>query len=155
MFSVSFQDNGGAPVSNYIVEKMDPRVGKWEKCTKFARQPEYEVLDLEEGHEYKFRVMAENQYGVSEPLEIAKPVVAKHPFTEPGSPGTPEVIDVDEDAITIAWDPPKDDGGNKVQGYVVEMKEPDGRWKQVSPGLIRDNQFTGQSHVQLFFNYFF
>lgn len=46
------------------------------------RNTKYEVRDLEEGNEYKFRIRAENQYGVSEPLENDKRVVAKYEFGE-------------------------------------------------------------------------
>jgi hypothetical protein len=35
---------------------------------------------LKEGHEYEFRVIAENQNGESEPLETTSPVLAKNPF---------------------------------------------------------------------------
>ena len=41
----------------------------------------------------------------------------------PGKPGTPEIDDVDEDCVTLSWTKPRDDGGDKVQGYVVEAKE--------------------------------
>ena len=42
---------------------------------------------------------------------------------KPGAPGRPEVEDVDEDSVTLNWTKPKDDGGDKIQGYVVEMRE--------------------------------
>jgi len=50
------QEDGGSPVSNYIVEKCDTRTGKWEPVSKFIRSTKYEVMGLDEGHEYKFRV---------------------------------------------------------------------------------------------------
>jgi 1,4-alpha-glucan branching enzyme len=39
------------------------------------------VAGLEEGERYRFRVRAENQYGLSEPLEKPDPVTAKYQFT--------------------------------------------------------------------------
>ena len=77
-----YKDDGGSPVSNYIVEKMDTRTGKWEPVSKFVRGTNFEVMGLDEGREYKFRVSAENQYGVSEPLETEKGTVAQHPYSE-------------------------------------------------------------------------
>ena len=82
MYWCVFQDTGGAPVSNYIVEKQDVKTGKWEKCTKFCRNTFYEPMGLDEGHKYKFRVMAENEYGVSEPLDCAKPITAENQFSK-------------------------------------------------------------------------
>ena len=41
---------------------------------------EFVVPKLKEGLEYKFRVMAENAQGLSEPLETERGVVAKNPF---------------------------------------------------------------------------
>lgn len=35
---------------------------------------------LKEGHEYEFRVIAENQNGLGEPLVTEKAVLAKNPF---------------------------------------------------------------------------
>lgn len=38
------------------------------------------VKNLDVGQQYEFRVMAENQFGVSEPLLTTEPITAKHPF---------------------------------------------------------------------------
>lgn len=65
-----------------MVEKQDLRTGKWEPVSKFVRNPTYEVMGLTEGHEYNFRVMAENQFGVSEPLETVMSVAAQYPYSK-------------------------------------------------------------------------
>ncbi len=38
------------------------------------------VKDLEKGKKYKFRVKAENAFGVSEPIETDKAILAKDPY---------------------------------------------------------------------------
>lgn len=76
-----FQDDGGNPISNYIVEKQDKRTGNWTPCSKFIRGTSYEVMGLEEGHEYNFRVSAENEHGVSESLETPLSIVAQYPYS--------------------------------------------------------------------------
>jgi len=40
------------------------------------------VKDLEEGKRYKFRVKAENPFGVSEPCITDKSTLAKNPYGE-------------------------------------------------------------------------
>lgn len=79
---LNVQEDGGSPISNYIVEKMDTRTGAWEPVSKFVRGTNYEVMGLAEGHEYKFRVSAENEFGKSEPLETYLPIVAQHPYSK-------------------------------------------------------------------------
>jgi titin len=60
------EDDGGCKIGNYIVEYF--RVG-WNVWLKAAtcRQLAVTLNDLIEGSEYKFRVKAENPYGVSDP----------------------------------------------------------------------------------------
>ncbi len=74
------QNNGGSPISHYVVEKRNKKKGIWEPVSKFCRTPECEVMGLEEGEQYDFRVSAVNEQGQGEPLETSKPITAKHPF---------------------------------------------------------------------------
>ncbi|XP_052825204.1 twitchin isoform X2 [Octopus bimaculoides] len=137
------KDNGGSIISNYVVEKMDVAKGKWEPCSRFVRGTTYEVMGLTEGHSYKFRVSAENEYGVGEPLESAMPIVAAHQYTTPQAPATPEIMDVDEKSVSLAWSRPKDDGGKKVQGYIVEYKEAGtNKWKPATDFAVKDTMYT-------------
>uniref|UniRef100_A0AAG5D9H6 Titin n=1 Tax=Anopheles atroparvus TaxID=41427 RepID=A0AAG5D9H6_ANOAO len=61
-------DDGGCEIGNYIVEYY--RVG-WDVWLKAAtcRQLSATLSDLIEGSQYRFRVKAENPYGVSDPSE--------------------------------------------------------------------------------------
>ena len=69
-------------MSHYMVEKRDKKSGKWTPVSKFCREPECDVGDLEEGEQYDFRVSAVNELGASEPLVTEKPITAKHQFGE-------------------------------------------------------------------------
>lgn len=62
------EDDGGCKIGNYIVEYF--RIG-WNVWLKAAtcRQLAVTLNDIIEGSEYKFRVKAENPYGVSDPSE--------------------------------------------------------------------------------------
>jgi hypothetical protein len=127
---------------NYIIEKRDKATGEWVRCTDPIRGTEVTITKLKDGHEYDFRVMAENANGVSEPLETDKPILVKNPFSkfiycsmkfvdhhghicvdEPGQPGKPECKSRDRDHIEIKWTAPRNDGGNPIQGYIVERRE--------------------------------
>ena len=76
------KEDGGSPVTNYIVEKYDTKKKEWQKVSSFCKIPVYDVIGLEEGRPYKFRVSAENVQGVSEPLETEITVVPKNPFSK-------------------------------------------------------------------------
>lgn len=77
------EDDGGCPIKEYEIEKMDTKTGKWVRVGKVpgdALDTEFQVTGLNPGSEYKFRVTAVNDEGDSEPLESERPVVAKNPF---------------------------------------------------------------------------
>jgi len=77
------EDDGGCPILEYEVEKQDIATGKWVrvgKCPGHLEKPTIDVTGLEQGHEYKFRVVAVNSEGDSEPLVTEKAIVAKNPF---------------------------------------------------------------------------
>lgn len=68
--------------SGYVVEKRDKKTGEWVRCSDPIRGNEVTLTKLKDGHEYEFRVMAENANGLSEPLVTDKPVLVKNPFSE-------------------------------------------------------------------------
>lgn len=79
------EDDGGCPITEYEVEKMDVATGKWMRVCKVPakdslKEPEVEITNLEPGKEYKFRVTAVNKEGDSEPLTTTKSIIAKNPF---------------------------------------------------------------------------
>lgn len=69
-------------MNNYIVEKKEPGSNRWTKVSSFVPGTSCKVRNLVEGKAYDFRVCAENQHGVSEPLETSEPIVARPPYGE-------------------------------------------------------------------------
>lgn len=41
----------------------------------------------------------------------------------PGKPGTPEIENWDVDRVELKWEPPKNNGGAPITGYIIEKKE--------------------------------
>ena len=62
------EDDGGCKIGNYIVEYYRVGWNVWLKAVT-CRTLAVTLNDLIEGSEYKFRVKAENPYGISEPSE--------------------------------------------------------------------------------------
>ncbi|CAH8634151.1 unnamed protein product [Dicrocoelium dendriticum] len=136
-------DTGGSPITNYVVERQDTNTGEWVPVSKFVRAPEYDVMGLEEGKKQKFRVRAANDFGLSEPLELEKPFIAENPTSAPEPPGVPEVADVDADTVTLEWTKPKNDGGSRVNSYVVEVKPAvGGDWTKAQTGPVKGTSAT-------------
>ncbi|KAK6110371.1 Fibronectin type III domain family protein [Brugia pahangi] len=132
-------DDGGAGVSNYVVEKRESD-GTWTKVGQPAGTS-FRVRNLENGHPYEFRVSAENQYGIGEPLETTEPITAKDPFSNPDAPGRPEAIATTENTITLHWTQPLKNGGSPIQGYVLEKRKKGDEWLRCAFGLINDTQY--------------
>lgn len=112
----------------YRIEKMDLALGGWVPCGE-STKPEAEVPGLSEGHVYKFRVIAVNPHGESDPLEAEELVTAKDPFGVPSKPGVPTLAAWDSDFAEFEWAAPSSDGGAPITEYEVECKRGDGRWE--------------------------
>lgn len=75
------EDDGGAPIKHYDVEKMEDGTGRWIPVGKADKDAtEFDVSGLQPGKNYQFRVKAVNNEGPSEPLETTKATLAKNPY---------------------------------------------------------------------------
>lgn len=131
------KDDGGAPITNYYVERKEARSPTWTKVSSYCTSPFIRIRNLNIGTEYEFRVVAENQYGQSDPATTEQPIRARHPFDVPAAPGSPKGVSSTEDSITVAWTKPKHDGGSPITGYVLEKR------------LISDEKWTKATHAKL------
>ena len=78
--------DGDSPVTGYIVERQDTTLGLSSSWTRVDRVRAHiyalAITHLAEGHRYLFRVIAENAYGRSAPLESRTAIEAKSPYGE-------------------------------------------------------------------------
>lgn len=75
------KDDGGSPVTGYIIEKREASSKSWSKEDKVADfVTEYRINNLKEKTEYHFRVIAVNEIGKSEPLETSEATLARSKF---------------------------------------------------------------------------
>lgn len=50
---------------------------------------------------------------------------------------------ITENSVGLSWEKPTDDGGGKIQGYVVEMKPKEGGdWVEATPVPVKDTNVT-------------
>ena len=72
------ENDGGQPITGYIIEKKDKYSSKWVKHMETkSPKPEAKVQDLIEGQQYNFRVKAVNKAGPSEPSDSSDTFTAK------------------------------------------------------------------------------
>lgn len=132
---------------NYVVEKRDLNSGAWVPVSSFVTGTSLVVPKLQEGHQYEFRVMAENSFGTSEPLVTDSPVTAKNPYDTPKAPGQPEIKETDRDHIDIEWDRPISDGGSPITHYEVERRDlKSDRWVKVNSSPVKVSCLMSRFH---------
>ncbi|KAI8481238.1 Titin-like [Branchiostoma belcheri] len=117
-------DDGGADVFNYIVEKKEAgRVG-WATVTFKQQKNTYRITNLVETCTYYFRVIGENKYGIGEAVETEEPICALDPVEPPEKPKNLTVEEVTPATVSLAWKRPDWDGGSRISGYLVEYLAP-------------------------------
>lgn len=142
------------------------------------------MTNLQEGHEYNFRIYAQNAAGLSEkPAEIKPAVQAKLPFGQlflldnshcsllpllhtcfacitekPSAPKDIKVTSTNKGSISVAWQPPEDDGGSPITGYILETcRSTSSTWMEAGKvdGFRTSHEITGlvdnaQYYVRVF-----
>ena len=111
-------DDGGLPVTGYLVQWKD--TGEEFSDTErraTVTEPRHQITGLTIGNEYTVSVAAINATGtgpaVTESLLLAEnPGVPREMTIEPGN-----------QKLTVTWQPPADDGGSPVTGYLVQWKD--------------------------------
>lgn len=78
-----FPDNdGGSPISNYIIEKREAERKAWTSVSYSASRQNAIVRGLTLGKAYFFRVAAENAIGVGPFVETAAEIIIKEPISK-------------------------------------------------------------------------
>jgi len=73
-------NDGGDPIQGYWIEKREKGFDKWIRThTNQIQSTSYIVTNLYENRDYEFRVMAENQAGLSEPSVASQVIQVKDP----------------------------------------------------------------------------
>lgn len=77
-------NNGGSPITNYIVEMRVAGSIRWTCASQNVHIPDtsFVVKGLSEGLEYEYRIIAENKAGQSQPSPPSQNVVARDPISK-------------------------------------------------------------------------
>uniref|UniRef100_A0AAY4BQA8 Immunoglobulin like and fibronectin type III domain containing 1, tandem duplicate 2 n=1 Tax=Denticeps clupeoides TaxID=299321 RepID=A0AAY4BQA8_9TELE len=123
------KDNGGCPITNYILERQQIGRNTWTKIGEIHREPTYRDTDIDRGRKYCYRIRAKNAEGVSEMMETDDIAAAF-----PGQPAPPKVVSAFKDCINLTWLPPPNTGGASLVGYNLQKrKRGSNLWNLVNP----------------------
>ena len=134
-------DNGGSALTGY--EFRGGLVTSWLPAPPTENGPA-NFASLENGREYTFEVRAVN--------EIGQGPIASVKATPRGAPSAPRNLAASpgDARVTLAWDPPADDGGSDITGYEYQVDQ--GDWEDagtadarsvvVSSGLENGQSYT-------------
>lgn len=117
--------DGGAEITNYIVEKRDSSKRSYSAVTSKCTQTTYTIEDLSEKTSFFFRVLAENENGIGDPCDTTEPVKATE---TPGPVKEVTMKDSSKTSVTLQWLKPDYDGGSIISDYVVEKKVTGEEW---------------------------
>uniref|UniRef100_A0A3B3Q9X0 Fibronectin type-III domain-containing protein n=1 Tax=Paramormyrops kingsleyae TaxID=1676925 RepID=A0A3B3Q9X0_9TELE len=137
-------NDGGSSITGYVIEKHDKEGIRWTKCNKHTvTELSFKVKGLFEGHNYEFRVSAENDAGVGKSSSPSIYYMAIDPVFRPGPPNSPKVTNISRTSVFLSWEKPIYDGGCDIQGYIIEACEATSEeWKMCTlPTGIKQTQY--------------
>ncbi|KAL3072102.1 hypothetical protein niasHS_016277 [Heterodera schachtii] len=125
--------NGGAKIRGYELQHKEKH-SEWITCKKSGTwATNFKVKNLIDRGEYQFRVAARNEAGLS------KPSLPSDRIKLPGPPGMPiqvEAQSIGPNCVTLTWQPPAEDGGSKLEGYLVQKREwGHEQWEKATPDM--------------------
>lgn len=111
--------DGGAEITNYVVEKRDSSKRTYACVTNKCIETTYVMEELSEKTSFFFRVLAENENGIGDPCDTAEPVKATE---TPGPIKDLAMKDSTKTSVTVQWNKPDYDGGSIITDYIIEKK---------------------------------
>lgn len=102
-------DTGGKAIEGYTVQ--------WDNGSAFVSGTSYAIRGLEPETTYAITVRARNQIGESIPALVVKTTPGQSKAPSPARNLT--AVPLSPTSMALDWDPPADDGGSPILGYVV------------------------------------
>jgi len=126
------ESDGNLGIRNYLIEKRDSKRVTWVKACKVRPQTKsenneshtytVEIDDLVTGGSYYFRVLAENQKGLSESNEMKVVVHLEKELETPSKPLELNIVKQKRaNAVMLEWKAPLYNGNESISEYVLEQ----------------------------------
>ena len=121
-------NDGGSPITGYRIERAVVRGGVWiiHVASTGSANTTYLDTGLTPNTTRFYRVRALNAQGSGEPSNVAE---GETNAARPGQPRNLRARATGSTSITLAWDAPANDGGERITGYTIRTRGPgDGTW---------------------------
>eukprot|EP00073_Rattus_norvegicus_P052087 XP_017454471.1 PREDICTED: immunoglobulin-like and fibronectin type III domain-containing protein 1 isoform X2 [Rattus norvegicus] len=140
------QGPGSTHILGYLVEKRKKGSSTWMAVNEQpVSERRYTVVDLRQGCQYEFRVMAVTLSGPGEPGPPSDAVFARDPMRPPGPVRDLQVTDTSDTSITVSWMVPDAQDADEAQGYIVELCGSDShQWSPCHMGTVPGTIFTAK-----------
>ncbi|KAM6980873.1 immunoglobulin-like and fibronectin type III domain-containing protein 1 [Aplochiton taeniatus] len=136
------KDDGGSPVTNYILERQQLGRNSWTKLGQIPGEPKYRDTNVDHGRKYCYHVRAVTEEGISALIETDDIQAGTKAY--PGAPSAPKIVSAFKDCINLSWTPPSNTGGTDILGYNLEKrKKGSNLWSTVNP---TDGPIKGQTY---------
>ena len=114
-------DDGGSPITGYRIERAAARGGPWTVlvASTGSAATTYTDTGLAPNTTRFYRVRALNARGSGEPSNVA---AGKTNAARPGQPRNLRARATGPASITLAWEAPASDGGERITGYTIRMR---------------------------------
>ena len=118
-------DDGGSPITGYRIERAAARGGPWSVLVASTGRAATTYTDtgLPPNTTRFYRVRAINAEGRGEPSNVAE---GRTNAARPGQPQSLRARATGPSSITLAWQAPASDGGERITGYTIRMRGPGG-----------------------------
>ena len=121
-------DSGGSPITGYRIERAVVRGGAWiiHVASTGSATTTYLDTGLAPNTTRFYRVRALNAQGHGDPSNVAEGTTNA---ARPGQPGNLRARATGPTSITLAWERPASDGGERITGYTIRRSgSKDGPW---------------------------
>lgn len=118
------RDDGGLPISSYVIEKCDVQSQIWIKVAEVEPLVlTCSLSKLSTNAQYIFRIIARNPVGDSEALQ-SEIVTVRQSLERPSAPTGPiEVSGMEDTKFVLSWHKSSSDGGSPIIEYIVELRK--------------------------------
>ena len=116
--------NNGSSIRGYWVERSVDGSEPWDRLTSNNRTTTYSDTTLYRGMTRHYRVAAFNGAGTGPYSDVKSETTTGVPATAPEGPALLRFSSVGRNEVTLAWDPPGEDGGAPVSGYEYDVSPP-------------------------------
>ena len=126
-------NDGGSTITGYRIERAITRGGPWiiQVASTGSTATTYTHTGLAPNTTRFYRVLALNAQGSGEPSNVAE---GKTNAARPGQPRNLRARPTGPTSITLAWEAPTSDGGERITGYSIQRSgAEDGPWHIIRP----------------------